>query len=497
MERLLADASKIAGVQFNIDSYSDVIQAIHVMQESMGIAGTTAEEAEHTISGSINMLSASWNNFLTGLMDENADIGALGEQLLHSVGTVIQNVAPRIMTLIGRIISDLPQALVSALQSIPSLLAPVIVQVFGEQMGGQINDALGGAFGTLGETFMKLGESIMSYMQTLWVTIEPAVMAIADIIATVIPIIMDVVNGLFTFLAEEVYPFLEEVFAAIAPAVEAIAADIQTHMPEIQAVIETVMGAIKSLIETVWPIIKDVVINAVRAISQIIQTVWPIISQIISAAMAVIKGIIDTTWPAIKTIIETVMHAIQGIMNAAWSAIEGIVTTAANVIRGAIEGISAVVSVVQGIFDGVRRAIEDPLGAARDFVRGIIDAIIGFFNFNIEWPHIPLPHFEVWGSPNPLDWLQGDTPGFSIEWYAKGGIVDGATLIGAGEAGPEMILPQQGALMDSFASTIAQKVGGGVDIHDCTFVVREESDIRRVASELYTLMNRQMAGGVA
>ena len=497
MERLLADASKIAGVQFNIDSYSDVIQAIHVMQESMGIAGTTAEEAEHTISGSINMLSASWNNFLTGLMDENADIGALGEQLLHSVGTVIQNVAPRIMTLIGRVISDLPQALVNALQSIPSLLAPVIVQIFGEQMGGQINDALGGAFGKLGETFMKLGESVISYMQTLWTTIEPAVMAIADIIATVIPIIMDVVNGLLMFLAEEVYPFLEELFSIIAPVIEEIAASIQEHMPEIQAVIETVMGAIKSVIETVWPIIKNIITAAVQAISHIIEVVWPVISQIISAACAVIQGIIETVWPVIQGIIETVMHAIEGIMNTVWPVIVGIVQAAADAISGIISGIQAVVGVIQGIFDAVRHAIEDPLGAARDFVRGIIDTIKGFFNFNIEWPHIPLPHFEVWGSPNPLDWLQGDTPGFSIEWYAKGGIVDGATLIGAGEAGPEMILPQQGALMDSFASTIAQKVGGGVDIHDCTFVVREDNDIRRVATELYTLMNRQMVGGIA
>ena len=67
MERLLADAGKIAGVKFDITSYADVVEAIHIMQESMGIAGTTALEAEETISGSVNAMKSAWANMLVGL----------------------------------------------------------------------------------------------------------------------------------------------------------------------------------------------------------------------------------------------------------------------------------------------------------------------------------------------------------------------------------------------------------------------------------------------
>ena len=108
MERLLADASKIAGVQFNIDSYSDVIQAIHVMQESMGIAGTTAEEAKNTISGSLNMLGASWANFTTELGKDSADIPARAGELVDSIVAVVENIAPRLLTFAENLFAALP-----------------------------------------------------------------------------------------------------------------------------------------------------------------------------------------------------------------------------------------------------------------------------------------------------------------------------------------------------------------------------------------------------
>lgn len=107
MERLLADASKIAGVEFNIDSYSDVIDAIHVIQEDMGIAGTTAEEAAHTVSGSISMLQSSWTNLLTEFGKSDGDIGARVQELVDSIGAVIENVVP----MIGNILPNMGGAI--------------------------------------------------------------------------------------------------------------------------------------------------------------------------------------------------------------------------------------------------------------------------------------------------------------------------------------------------------------------------------------------------
>ena len=483
MQRLIKDAAAMIDVQeklgITVDessmSFGNVVNAISVMQDSMGIAGTTAEEGAKTISGSINKLSASWQNFLTGIMDENADLGVLGEQLFSSVGDVITNVAPRILALIQNIILGLPGAIISAIQMLPSMLAPAIVSVFGEQVGGQINETLQNAFSGLAGGLQTVFSAIAETLMSLWTVAQPILEVIVSAIQTAMPLIQDAISTVVGFVTENVLPLVNEIAEMVKPVVEEIAGTIQEYMPEIKNMIQSTMAAIK----------------------QIIQTVWPVVSTIIKGAVEVISNIIKTAWPVIRTIIETVSNAIRAITENVWPIISGIVDTAAGAIKGAIEGIEGVVRTVQNIFDAIRHAIEDPIGTARRFIEDAINVIRNLFNFNIEWPHIPLPHFHVWGSPNPLDWLNGDAPGFSIDWYAKGGFVDGATLIGAGEAGPEMILPQQGALMNDFADRIAQRVGGGVDIHDCTFNVRQDSDIRRVAQELNMLINRQTAGGIA
>lgn len=108
LERLLSDAEKFSAAQgkvrdFSVDSYSDIVEAIHIVQDEMGITGTTAEEAATTIEGSINMVKASWDNWLAGLGDEDADMGALTDQLVQSVVTAGENIIPRF----GQIMSNL------------------------------------------------------------------------------------------------------------------------------------------------------------------------------------------------------------------------------------------------------------------------------------------------------------------------------------------------------------------------------------------------------
>ncbi len=107
---------------------------------------------------------------------------------------------------------------------------------------------------------------------------------------------------------------------------------------------------------------------------------------------------------------------------------------------------------VSEVFSNIYNWIKDKIEGARDIVSGAIDAIKGFFNFEFHWPHIPLPHFSISGSINPLDWFDGGLPSIGIEWYAKampgGMILDGPsvfgrrgnTLLAGGEAGKEVIV---------------------------------------------------------
>ena len=108
MERLIDDANALNAAQGNytnytIESYADIVDAIHTVQTEMGITGTTALEASTTIEGSIGAMKAAYQNFVTGLGDQNADIGALTEELIQTAGNVAKNVLPVIENVIKNI----------------------------------------------------------------------------------------------------------------------------------------------------------------------------------------------------------------------------------------------------------------------------------------------------------------------------------------------------------------------------------------------------------
>ena len=113
-------------MKYDISSFSDIIEAIHVIQESQNIAGTTAKEASTTISGSIGSVKAAWANLLSGLADGNQDIDQLVGNLSDSVMTAVDNIVPRLQTMAPR--------MVQAVQTLVSTLAP--------QLPGIINSVL-------------------------------------------------------------------------------------------------------------------------------------------------------------------------------------------------------------------------------------------------------------------------------------------------------------------------------------------------------------------
>ena len=98
MQRLLDDAEKLSGQKYEISNLNDVYSAIHVVQTELGITGSTATEASTTIQGSINQMKSAWENFVAGLMDSNADISALTDNLVNSIVIAGKNILPAILT---------------------------------------------------------------------------------------------------------------------------------------------------------------------------------------------------------------------------------------------------------------------------------------------------------------------------------------------------------------------------------------------------------------
>ena len=138
MERLIRDAEKLddsfsvthkktkKGADEITYSYADIVDAIHIVQTNMGITGTTAAEASSTISGSVQSMKSAWDNLITGIADDNADLGALIDDFISAAMTAGENILPRIGTIMEGIGSLITQAL-------PQIL-PVIVQVITDNL---------------------------------------------------------------------------------------------------------------------------------------------------------------------------------------------------------------------------------------------------------------------------------------------------------------------------------------------------------------------------
>lgn len=129
MQRLIDDANALNAAQgkytnYSIESYADIVSAIHDVQVEMGIYGTTADEASTTIQGSVSSMKAAWSNLLTGIADDNADFKTLIEQFVDSLVTVGENIIPRI----NIIIQGLTQLITEASQTIIPLAVQILLE---------------------------------------------------------------------------------------------------------------------------------------------------------------------------------------------------------------------------------------------------------------------------------------------------------------------------------------------------------------------------------
>lgn len=142
MERLLKDAQALTGVKYDINNLADVYSAIHAVQEELGITGTTAKEAEKTITGSANMMKAAWQNVLSAISG-GGDLDRAINNLVYSIQKYFENIVPvvqRSLVGIGRLIEQVAPMLVqnvasALIQSIPSLINAVYQMIIGLAKG--------------------------------------------------------------------------------------------------------------------------------------------------------------------------------------------------------------------------------------------------------------------------------------------------------------------------------------------------------------------------
>lgn len=182
MQKLLDHAEELTGTHYDLGNFGDMVSAIHAVQTEMGITGTTAAEAASTIEGSVNSAKGAWENWLTGLGNENADMSALTTQLLDAVSAVVQNVAPRIQQIGQTLVAALP----GALAGISEKLTPVLAEAVSSAWNAAVA-ILAGAGITLPQIdasqVIDTINTISSNLQSMWSSVAPTVSGAANLVS--------------------------------------------------------------------------------------------------------------------------------------------------------------------------------------------------------------------------------------------------------------------------------------------------------------------------
>lgn len=385
MERLIQDANKVKQANgemgdLSIDKFSDVVQAIHIMQQQMGITGTTADEAAKTIEGSVGMMKAAWQNWLAELGKDNADINGLTKQLVDSVSTVIQNVGPRIAQIITGITAALPQLFASLGSTLPALVMQILPPVLGAL--GQLGTMLLTSATTWITTSLPqllaqfqswVTSSLPSFLQNglTMVTnlLQGIVQALPQIASTAVIVLTTLLDGLSAQLPQ-----------LIPIGINAVLNLVQGILNNLPQIIDSGLKLILGLAQGLINALPDLVGKAPILIGQLVGGIINRLPQILQAGVqllgALANGFISSVPRLIGSIPGMVGQIMHGFTSVNWGSVGlNIITGIATGIAGAADRlVTAAVNAATNALNWVKRklGIHSPSRVFRDQVGEMI-----------------------------------------------------------------------------------------------------------------------------
>lgn len=300
MQRLLADAEKLSGVKYDLSSYADIVEAIHVIQTEMGITGTTAKEASTTIQGSVAGMKAAWANLMVGMADDTQDFDLLLSNFIESIGTVADNLLPRIGIVIegmGKLVAGLAPEIASALPTLTNELLPNLVELGVQSISALVQgiqengDSLAaGALsivGTLAEGIAELLPMVADTAASLAVSLADG---LTESLPNIIPVAIETISTLVENLTENANTVIDAGIQIILALGEGLIAALPQLIETVPQIVINIANVINDnapkLIDTALYLITRLAVGLVQAIPTLVVNIPKIIEAIVAAFMA-------------------------------------------------------------------------------------------------------------------------------------------------------------------------------------------------------------------
>lgn len=341
MARLLQDAEKISGVKYDLSSYSDVVDAIHVIQTEMDITGTTQREAATTIEGSVNSAKAAWQNLLTGMADDNQDFQGLVNQFVDSVATAANNILPRV------------QQALEGVSSLIEKLAPVISE--------KLPELITAVLPSLGEAALGIIQSLVDGINQSLPALIPAVVSVVTTLATglveMLPTILEMGLNIITQLALGIAQALPE----LVPTIVNVVLQIVTTLTDPET--------LNNLLNAAVTLITALATGLINALPVLLQQAPVIIGNLITALNAMLPKILQMGITIIVSVAQGLVAALPKIVKAAPQIIM-------SVVRGVAGSISSLFRIGSDIIHEVGDGFSAAVDGARDWGRDMIDNFV-------------------------------------------------------------------------------------------------------------------------
>lgn len=496
MERLLEDAAKLSGVEYDISNLNDVYEAIHVVQTEMGITGTTAKEASSTISGSFATMKASWSDFLTALSSgENIDgainnlvdsVVVVGDNLIPRIETTLESIGKAIQTVVPKMAQKIPTLLNNVLPSIVNS-AVTLVNAFVSTIAATLPTVIDAIIDALPELISGLESVLNEIIAALPEIIEVLVAALPELMPQIINAIISMILTLIEYLPDIIQPIIDnlpmiissiitallnnlpmliqgliQLIVAIVQALPQILFVLVKAMPTIyESLLEALMASLPLLLAGIVVILGEVGL----AILEYFDEMWESIKEVFAPVGEFFGGI----WESIKEAFSNVTGWFEEKFSTAWEKVKGVFNAGGQVFEGIKEGISGVFStVVNGLITGINKVIAAPLKGVNKMLNKIRNVgILDMKPFKGLWDKDPIEIPEI--------------PKLEL---AKGGVVDKATHAIFGEDGAEAVVPLE--RNTQWIQRVAEQLNGSMN----------QNAVDMILSKLDALLNaiNQLAG---